>query len=981
MTSTNWLSFMTVVVGLAMVIGQSAGVADVIPNFEQQIVNGNFEDTSGWTDPGTPLGWEGNAAAYPRNNLADGGTVSMGISQETHPQRHLKQDLGSTGDTVEEKWIFEFDFAADDPGEGVAFFSPPPGGQQTSTFLMFSTGASGGMDIRIYDSATNPDTGEEDKSAGDGDGDFYVYDGSNNNLLLADAVIFDPDVWTDPAGHVHHFKLEAGFDAFNPEFDLTITDSNGLEHSTTSNIFRNGFPAELAFLTRVSIYGPGEEAEDLGDPDDPNDDYHPHFIVDNVSLMAVTEGGQGAPANVLTWNKKDGLGNWAHQGNWSFTGAKPVGYRANNPNHTAVFEDSITGPTTIVTNLPVTINRIEFNNASHSYFIGGGGNINMMANTAPSPIDPSISTMGGTHEFQINVNLYNDTVVNVASSSRLIFDGPLNLMDNTLTKIGSGTMAVNNKVTLNGGTLNATEGTISGVGLIGGNVNNDGATISPGNDVQAGAASVVPEPATFLLLMCALLGLMVGPNRTRRCLAQLPALLILFTATTVPAQTTFVEFGFEQSEGFLGHLGQISGRQISSGEFTTFGLPPLEFRITTNPDLVRSGTQAAWLGLGNRAGGHGFIIKPEIQQAIEDSNSTIRIEHSYYRKELDDTVRFLGYENDCCDPIAAGELFQLEVRQTGDIALERGGGTSTASGIGSFAEGWYDFQVDLNFDAPEEERIQAVRYRLPGANLFLDLLAAPVGFKAGRPMAVKLGGINFRTEGNNGRDSAWDDVKIFEISALDPATVFAWNQDGLGDWANQLNWSITGAPPDADRANNQNHTVVFGDTISGITTPVTNLPVTINRIEFTNTSHSYFIAGGGNINLMANTASSPLNPSISVIGTHEFQVDVNLHADTTVDVASSSSLTFEGALNVMGRTLTKSGPGTLALNNQVTLVGGTLVGIQGTINGDGTIGGNLINEGGTISPGKSANVGVPEPATLLLIFCALLSLATFARTR
>ena len=516
MTSTNRLSITMVVVGLVLVIGQSAGMADVIPNFEEQIVNGNFENISGWNNPGIPAGWEsGNGAAFPRDNLAGGGAVSMGINQETHPQRSLQQALGNPGDTVEEKWVFEFDFAADDPGEGVAFFSPPPGGQQTSTFLMFNTGSSGGMDIRIYDSATDPDTGVEDKSAGDGDGDFYAYDGSNNNLLLANAVIFDPDVWTDPASHVHHFKLEAGFDPFNPEFDLTITDSNGLEHSTTSNIFRNGLPTELAFLMSVSIYGPGEEAEDLGDPNDPNDNYHPHFVVDNVSLMAVTAGGQGPAATVLTWNK-DGLGDWASQGNWSFTGPKPVGFRANNPNHTAVFADSAIGPTTAVTNLPVTINRIEFSNTTHSYFIGGGGNVNLMANTAPSPVDPSISAMGGTHEFQIDINLHNDTTVDVATSSRLTFDGSLNLMGNTLTKTGAGTMVVNNRVTLDDGTLIATEGTISGVGLIGGDVNNDGGTISPGNSVEPGASSLVPEPATLLLMMCALLGL-AAFSRQRSC--------------------------------------------------------------------------------------------------------------------------------------------------------------------------------------------------------------------------------------------------------------------------------------------------------------------------------------------------------------------------------------------------------------------------------------------------------------------------------
>jgi hypothetical protein len=89
------------------------------------------------------------------------------------------------------------------------------------------------------------------------------------------------------------------------------------------------------------------------------------------------------------------------------------------------------------------------------------------------------------------------------------------------------------------------------------------------------------------------------------------------------------------------------------------------------------------------------------------------------------------------------------------------------------------------------------------------------------------------------------------------------------------------------------------------------------------------------------------------MGTHEFQADVNLHDDTTVDVASNSTLAFDGALNLMGKILTKTGAGTMAINNRVTLAGGTVVGAQGTISGDGTIGGDVYNEGGTLSPGNS----------------------------
>jgi len=64
------------------------------------------------------------------------------------------------------------------------------------------------------------------------------------------------------------------------------------------------------------------------------------------------------------------------------------------------------------------------------------------------------------------------------------------------------------------------------------------------------------------------------------------------------------------------------------------------------------------------------------------------------------------------------------------------------------------------------------------------------------------------------------------------------------------------------------------------------------------------------VNLQATTdPNSPVNPSLQVEGTHEFQADVNLHNNTAVDIATNSTLTFNRALNLMGNTLTKTGEG------------------------------------------------------------------------
>ena len=186
-----------------------------------------------------------------------------------------------------------------------------------------------------------------------------------------------------------------------------------------------------------------------------------------------------------------------------------------------------------------------------------------------------------------------------------------------------------------------------------------------------------------------------------------------------------------------------------------------------------------------------------------------------------------------------------------------------------------------------------------------------------------------------------------------PATQFKWNASGLGNWATADNWTPLGGSAVESPANSPDHTVIFGDGISASTNVSTMAAVTANRIEFNHNTASYVISGSGSVNLASTTDPSPVTPTVSAMGTHEFQADVNLHDDTTVDVASNSTLTFDGALNLMGKILTKTGDGTMAINNRVTLAGGTVVGAQGTISGDGTIGGDVYNEGGTLSPGNS----------------------------
>ena len=223
-------------------------------------------------------------------------------------------------------------------------------------------------------------------------------------------------------------------------------------------------------------------------------------------------------------------------------------------------------------------------------------------------------------------------------------------------------------------------------------------------------------------------------------------------------------------------------------------------------------------------------------------------------------------------------------------------------------------------------------------------------------------------------------------------TDFTWTQDGLGDWASNTNWMPGTRPPDGP-----NHKAIFADTanITGPTNVSTAAPVTVNRIEFSNTTHSFLIGGFGSVNMSATTTPIPEDPSMSVQGTHQFQAAVNLLNDTTVDVASDSTLTFNETLNLMNQTLTKTGAGTMAVRNDLVSGGGTVQIGQGTVSGNGTIGGDVNNDGGTVSPGNSPGVlsingnysqgdgpgQVPEPTALILLALGIAGIAAASRGR
>ena len=210
-------------------------------------------------------------------------------------------------------------------------------------------------------------------------------------------------------------------------------------------------------------------------------------------------------------------------------------------------------------------------------------------------------------------------------------------------------------------------------------------------------------------------------------------------------------------------------------------------------------------------------------------------------------------------------------------------------------------------------------------------------------------------------------VKLNEFVSQPPPLDGTWVSDGTGSWTDSASWSTFPAVPTTS-----DHSATFADAISAPTTVVVDSDVTINAITFDH-SVSYVVGGAASITLGASDEPVPKLPTLTVAqGDHQFQVATNLWNDTTANVATGSTLTFNNALNLMGHKLTKSGGGMLAINNVFATGAGHVELLEGTISGSGIVSANVMNQGGTISPGNiPRNLAVPEPCGGALLFLGL----------
>ena len=214
------------------------------------------------------------------------------------------------------------------------------------------------------------------------------------------------------------------------------------------------------------------------------------FFINRLSLS-----GGGPPSPEKEWRSADS-GDWFDNSNW--TGGAPLDHT-----QTAILGNAISEPRTIFVDTPVTVRTVRFDHGV-GYNVAGQGSVNLESQSIVEGFNAGVevrqAAATGAHQFQAPVRLHSLTDVNVASGAELIFTNLLDLNGNTLTKTGAGTMSIRSDFVTGGGTLNVAEGAVSGNGTVGGDVNNSGGTISPGNS-NAGAVGQVPEPSAFALLV------------------------------------------------------------------------------------------------------------------------------------------------------------------------------------------------------------------------------------------------------------------------------------------------------------------------------------------------------------------------------------------------------------------------------------------------------------------------------------------------
>jgi len=185
--------------------------------------------------------------------------------------------------------------------------------------------------------------------------------------------------------------------------------------------------------------------------------------------------------------------------------------------------------------------------------------------------------------------------------------------------------------------------------------------------------------------------------------------------------------------------------------------------------------------------------------------------------------------------------------------------------------------------------------------------------------------------------------QFHNVYFVPPLVPYQWTATGGGSWHTDGNWSPAGEP-------NGNDDYVQ---LTGATAPTATIDLLLSRtvagIEIDGSS-DYHIVGHGTITGLTLDSISE-NTELNVLaGDHLFDLPVNAVSNTSINVSSGSSLSFDGLFDFTGVDVTKNGAGTLVIQGGTSSGSGSLEVTEGTLVTSGEVDSDLLVTGGVFVP-------------------------------
>lgn len=179
-------------------------------------------------------------------------------------------------------------------------------------------------------------------------------------------------------------------------------------------------------------------------------------------------------------------GSWSDAYNWSSTSRSDgAGFVPNGNDRKAIFAAGINGDSIVSVDGDVTVRDLEFNSSTHSYAVVGAG---LLILDHQSGGQARIDVTAGDHQFQSELRLATDTLIEAQAGTQLDFNNTVDLDGHTLTLSGDGQVNINNVVVAGAGGTIDNQGLMGGSGSITGDLSSTGTLLLAINESSAAPA-------------------------------------------------------------------------------------------------------------------------------------------------------------------------------------------------------------------------------------------------------------------------------------------------------------------------------------------------------------------------------------------------------------------------------------------------------------------------------------------------------------